>query len=54
MKILIGNLSPDVSQEFLQKTFQIYGTVSSALITVDNTTNETIGEVDMPDVNDTE
>ena len=52
MKILIGNLSPDVSQEFLQKTFQIYGTVSSTLITVDNTTNETIGEVDMPDANE--
>ncbi len=49
MKILIGDLSPDVSQEFLQKTFQIYGTVSSASIAVDSTTNETIGEVDMPD-----
>lgn len=49
MKILIGDLSPDVSQEFLQKTFQIYGSVSSVSITVDSTTNETIGEVEMPD-----
>ena len=52
MKILIGDLSPDVSQEFLQKTFQIYGSVSSVSITVDSTTNETIGEVDMPDANE--
>ena len=52
MKILVGDLSPDVSQEFLQKTFQIYGTVSSVSITVDSTTNETIGEVDMPDANE--
>lgn len=52
MKILVGDLSPDVSQEFLQKTFQIFGTVSSVSITVDSTTNETIGEVDMPDANE--
>ena len=52
MKILVGDLSPDVSQEFLQKTFQIYGTVSSVSITVDSTTNETIGEVEMPDANE--
>ena len=52
MKILVGDLSPDVSQEFLQKTFQIYGSVSSVSITVDSTTNETIGEVDMPDANE--
>jgi len=52
MKILVGDLSLDVSQEFLQKTFQIFGTVSSVSITVDSTTNETIGEVDMPDANE--
>jgi len=52
MKILVGDLSPDVSQEFLQKTFQIYGSVSSVSITVDGTTNETIGEVVMPDANE--
>ncbi len=52
MKILVGDLSPDVSQEFLQKTFQIYGTVSSVSITVDSTTNETIGELEMPDADE--
>ena len=52
MKILIGDLSPDVSQEFLQKTFQIFGSVSSVSISVDSTTNETIGEVVMPDANE--
>ena len=52
MKLMIGDLSPDVSKEFLQKTFQIYGSVSSVSISVDSTTNETIGEVDMPDANE--
>ena len=52
MKILVGNLSPDVSPDFLQQTFQVYGTISSVSIKVDKTTNETIGEVEMTDAHE--
>jgi len=52
MKILVGNLSPDVSADFLQQTFQVYGTISSVSIKVDETTNETIGEVEMADAHE--
>ena len=52
MKILVGNLSPDVSPDFLQQTFQVYGTISSVTINIDSTTNEAIGEVEMPDAHE--
>lgn len=52
MKILVGNLTPDVSPDFLQQTFQVYGTISSVSINVDSTTNEAIGEVEMPDAHE--
>ena len=52
MKILVGNLSPDVTADFLQQTFQVYGTISSVSIKVDKTTNETIAEVEMPDAHE--
>ena len=49
MKILVGNLSSDVSPDFLQRIFQVYGSIESVSLTVDISTNETIGEVEMPD-----
>ncbi len=49
MKILVGDLSSEISPDFLQKIFQVYGEIKSVSITVDSSTNETIGEVEMPD-----
>ena len=49
MKILVGDLSSEVSPDFLQKIFQVYGSIASVSLTVDSSTNETIGEVEMPD-----
>lgn len=52
MKILVENLSSEVSPDFLQKIFQVYGTIATISLTVDNSISETVGEVEMPDANE--
>lgn len=49
MKILVGNLTSKISLDFLQRIFGVYGSIASVSLTVDSATNETIGEVEMPD-----
>lgn len=52
MKILIDNISSEISPDFLQRIFRVYGSIASVSLTVDSSTNETIGEVEMPDANE--
>jgi len=51
MNIYVGNLSFDVSEENLQKTFKAFGQVSSATIVRDKYTGQPrgFGFVEMPD-----
>jgi len=50
MNIYVGNLSPDVTEEDLQKAFESYGNVDSAKIIKDKFSGEArgFGFVEMP------
>ncbi len=54
MNIYVGNLSFDVSEEILQKTFEAFGQVSSASIVKDKYSGQSrgFGFVEMPDQNE--
>ncbi|MFQ6112907.1 MAG: RNA recognition motif domain-containing protein [bacterium] len=51
MNIYVGNLSPDVTQDDLQKAFEAFGNVSSATVIRDRYSGESrgFGFVEMPD-----
>jgi len=54
MNIYVGNLSFDVSEEILQKTFEAFGQVSAASIVKDKYSGQSrgFGFVEMPDQNE--
>jgi RNA recognition motif-containing protein len=54
MNIYVGNLSFDVSEENLQKTFEAFGQVTSATIVRDKYSGQPrgFGFVEMPDQNE--
>ncbi len=48
MKLLVGNLSADVSPGLIQSTFEAFGTVLNVSLTKENFTNEFIAQIEMP------
>lgn len=52
MKIFVGNLSSDISPGLLQEAFSAYGNVASVSITQDGATNEVVGVVEMPNLDE--
>lgn len=52
MKIFVGNLSSDISPGLLQEAFSAYGIISSISITQDGATNEIVGVVEMPNLDE--
>jgi len=52
MKLLIANLSSDVSPGLIQSTFEAFGSVSSIIITRENYTDKYIAQLEMPNFNE--
>ncbi len=52
MKIHVGNLSSDISPGLLQEAFSAYGNISSISITKDGATNEVVGVIEMPNLDE--
>ena len=52
MKLLIGNLSSDVSPGLIQSTFEAFGSVSSITITKENFTDKYVAQLEMPNINE--
>ena len=48
----MGNLSSDISPGLLQEAFSAYGNISSISITQDGATNEIVGVVEMPNLDE--
>ena len=52
MKLLIANLSSDVSPGLIQSTFEAFGSVSNIIITRENYTDKYIAQLEMPNFNE--
>ena len=48
----MGNLSSDISPGLLQEAFSAYGNISSISITLDGATDEIVGVVEMPNLDE--
>lgn len=52
MKLLVGNLSANVSPGLIQSIFEAFGTVSAISITKESLTDEYVAQIDMPDISE--
>ena len=52
MKLLVGNLSSEVTPGLIQSIFGAFGTVSTISITKESLTNEYVAQIDMPDISE--
>ena len=50
MKLLVGNLSSEITPGLVQSIFETYGSVTSISITKEKFTNEYIAQIEMPNV----
>ena len=48
MKLLVGNLSSEVTPGLIQSTFEAFGTVLSVSLTKEEFSNEFIAQIEMP------
>ncbi|MCH8305201.1 MAG: hypothetical protein IIB94_08750 [Candidatus Marinimicrobia bacterium] len=52
MKLLVGNLSSEITPGLVQSIFETYGSVTSISITKEKFTNEYIAQIEMPNAHE--
>lgn len=52
MKLIVGNLSSEVTPGLIQSIFEAFGTVSTLSITKENLTDEYVAQIEMPDISE--